>query len=165
MDDSINPNLWTDNDASLILLGAKKGRWDFPTLRAEILKVWHKNRVDAILVEKKASGQSVAQELRLAGLPVFEYNPDRDKVARAHACTHLLHNGKIFMPEDKIWAEEVIEECRKFPNGTYDDHVDALTQAVWWFRDSGLITTQTVGWKDQEEYDRILVRPKRKYYS
>ena len=165
MDENSNPNMFTDLDANLILLGAKKGRWDFPTLRKEILDVYTKNRVDAILIEKKASGQSIAQELRLAGLPVFEYQPDRDKVARAHACTHMLHNGKVYMPEGKVWAEEVVEECRKFPNATYDDHVDALTQAIWWFRDSGMINTANVGWKQEEEYDRIYTRPKRRYYT
>tara|TARA_R110000803_G_scaffold210147_1_gene281216 strand:+ start:1027 stop:2643 length:1617 start_codon:yes stop_codon:yes gene_type:complete len=165
MDDSINPNHLTDLDSSLILLGAKKGRWDFPDLRAEILKQWADHRVDAILIEKKASGQSIAQELRLAGLPVFEYNPDRDKVSRAHACTHMLHNGKIFMPKDKVWAQEVIEECRKFPNAAFDDHVDALTQALWWFRDSGMINTEKVGWKQEEERDRMYVKPKRRYYT
>lgn len=157
-------HLLTDEDANLILLGAKKGRWDFPTLRDEILKQWNEHRVDAILVEKRASGESIAQELRLAGLPVFEYSPDRDKIARAHACTHMLHNGKIYIPSGKVWAEEVVEECRKFPNATYDDHVDALTQAIWWFRESGMISTGQPGWKPVEKTDRIYARPKRRYY-
>jgi predicted phage terminase large subunit-like protein len=164
MDDSVNPSMYEDTDASLILLGAKKGRWDFPTLRDEIIRQFNEERVDAILIEKKASGQSIAQELRMAGLPVFEYSPDRDKVSRAHACTHMLHNGKIFIPAGKLWAEEVTEECRKFPNATYDDHVDALTQAIWWFRESGMVATNQVGWKQEEEYDRIYTKPKKRSY-
>jgi phage terminase large subunit-like protein len=39
------------------------------------------------MVEKKASGQSLIQDMRRAGLPVLEYQPDRDKVARVYAAS------------------------------------------------------------------------------
>ena len=45
------------------------------------------------MVEKKASGQSLIQDMRRAGLPVMEYNPDRDKVSRVYAASPIMEAG------------------------------------------------------------------------
>ena len=46
---------------------------------------------DRVLVEAKASGQSLIQDLRLARIPVVAYNPGAsDKIARAHQAAQLL---------------------------------------------------------------------------
>ena len=73
----------------LILLGNIKGRFEYPELRRLAQKLYNDHRPDVCMVEKKASGQSLIQDMRRAGLPVMEYNPDRDKVARVYAASPL----------------------------------------------------------------------------
>ena len=72
------------------------------------------------------------QDLRMAGIPVLEYMPDRDKQARAHASSALLEDGRIWYPTGKKWAKDLIDICSAFPTGNNDDIVDTCTQA--WLR-------------------------------
>jgi len=127
-----------DDKAALILLSAWRGRVDYPTLRAEALRAYKEDQPDCVLIEKKASGQSLIQDLRRSGVPVAEYQPDRDKVARAYAVQAMLESGQIYYP-DRRWAEDVLSECEQFPNGVTADYVDTCTQAWLRVRNAGLL--------------------------
>lgn len=85
------------------------------------------------IVEKKANGQSVIDTLNgeLGGF--IAYDPKMDsKIARANAITYLFESGNIYLPSPKIdkTIEEMVDEMLKFPNGTHDDEVDAMTQYI-----------------------------------
>ena len=149
--------------ANMVLLGMEKGRWDFPTLRQKAVDKYMKHRPDSIVIEKKASGQSLIQDLRLAGLPIQEYQPDRDKVSRAYAISSLFHNSRIYAPLDKAWAKETIEECRQFPSGPHDDIVDSVTQAVLYVRNGGYLEHSDNSWLDLDE-SAVYNRKRRRYY-
>lgn len=127
-------------DHNFIALHSEKGRWAFPELRQKVLDLYRKHTPDIILIEKKASGQSLIQDLERSLLPIYAYEPDRDKAARAHACTPLFKQGRIWTPDPELlenkWAAELIDECARFsPSGAaHDDLVDATTQAILWVR-------------------------------
>jgi phage terminase large subunit-like protein len=90
-------------------------------------------RPDAVLIEDKASGQSLIQELKGDGsLPVVAIRVDRDKITRAHAASRFVEAGNVYLPENEPWVYDFVEECAGFPNGAHDDQVDALTQLVNW---------------------------------
>ena len=124
-----------NNVACLILLAGERHRIEYPELRRRAQELYEKYKPDGVLIEKKASGQSLIPDLRAAGVPVIEYNPDKDKVARAHACTPLFHAKRIYYPKNKRWVESIIDECASFPYAANDDYVDTVTQAVIWMRD------------------------------
>jgi predicted phage terminase large subunit-like protein len=107
-------------------------RVSYPELRKLAQEAYYDWEPDAVLIEKKASGQSLLQDLRMAGVPVLEYMPDRDKEARAHASSALLEDGRIYYPSDKKWAKNLIDICAAFPATDNDDIVDTCTQA--WLR-------------------------------
>ena len=99
-------------------------------------------KVDRLLIEAKASGHSVAQEIRRLipnrAFGVELVNPGaQDKVARAWAVQHLFAEGMIYAP-DKAWADMVINQCASFPKGKNDDLVDSSTQALRHLRDTGM---------------------------
>ena len=127
---------------SLILLNAWKGRVEYPDFRARVLELIREHQPDTILIEDKASGQSLIQELRRAGIAVVAYQPDRDKVARAYAASNMLESGCVWVPE-RPWADMVIDECAAFPTGANDDLVDTVTQALLRFRQSGMLRLQS----------------------
>jgi len=90
-------------------------RVTYPELRKLAQDSYEEYQPDAVLIEKKASGQSLLQDLRIAGVPVLEYLPDRDKQARAHASSALLEDGRIFYPSSRKWAKDLIDICSAFP--------------------------------------------------
>lgn len=99
-------------------------------------------QADRLLIENKASGKDVANEMRrLYGedqwlVQLVETN--RDKVTRAHAVEPTFAAGLVYATDDD-WAEKFIAECEVFPKGKHDDRVDALTQGLKFLRENGLI--------------------------
>jgi len=119
--------------------------------------------VDRLLIESKASGLSVSQEIRrligfngLFGIELV--NPgkgmvDRDKVARAHSIIHLFADGMVYTPKGITWADQVINQCAVFPKGTHDDLVDSVTMAMRYLRDFGYaLTREEARYEIEEQY-------------
>ena len=130
-----------DARPALILLDARRGRWEFTELKETALKEYNYWEPEMVLVEAKASGMPLSDELRRAGIPVTNYTPTRgnDKHTRVNSIAPMFESGMVFYPEGRTFAEEVIEECAAFPYGENDDYVDTVTQALMRFRQSGLI--------------------------
>ena len=116
---------------NVMILEMWRDRIEYPALRREAKEAYMEWQPDSILVEKKASGQSLIQDLRMANIPVIDYTPGRDKVARAHSSSPLLEAGMVWYPNRK-WAKTVIDKCAAFPAGDGADIVDTCTQA--WLR-------------------------------
>ena len=142
----------------IILLDAQRGRWNFPELKMTALEEYNYWEPDMVIVEAKATGTPLTDELRRGGIPVLNYTPSkgRDKVSRMHMVAPLFEAGMVWAPE-KSFSEEVIEECAAFPHGDHDDYVDSMTMAFIRFRQGGFISL------DGEEEDEWYPR-KREYY-
>lgn len=149
-----------NNSPQLILLDAFKDRMAFPELKQIALKHYKEWDPDAFIVEKKAAGAPLIQELRAIGIPVQEFSPSRgnDKLVRLNAVADLFSSGKVWAPDTR-WAREVIEEMAAFPVGEHDDYVDTTTQALLRFRQGGFISLDT-----DEPEDRNFVARKAAYY-
>ncbi len=131
-------------------------RVTYPELRRIAQEAYYDFEPDAVMIEKKASGQSLLQDLRIAGIPVIEYMPDRDKEARAHASSALLEDGRIYFPSDKKWAKNLIDICAAFPAGDNDDIVDTCTQA-WLRLRKGWFVSHSEDFEDDDEAPRQRV--------
>lgn len=99
--------------------------------------------VDHMLIENKAAGHSVAQELRR----VYGYDDfgvqlvdpkNADKLARLYSVQHLFAEGLIYAP-NKLWADQVIGQVAQFPKGKHDDLVDTVSMGMKFLRDQGLL--------------------------
>ena len=154
-----------NGDQHLILLDAKRGRWNFPELKQiaqEENEYWEP---DMMLIEAKATGMPLADEMRLLNLPVVTFAPGRkrgggglDKTTRMHMASPIFESGKVWYPAAQKFAEEVIEEVASFPNGEHDDFCDSMTMALMRFRQGGFISLQG------EELEDMLPGRKREYY-
>jgi predicted phage terminase large subunit-like protein len=146
---------------NVILLDAFKDRMTFPELKEIALKHYKEWTPDAFIVEKKAAGAPLIQELRLIGIPVQEFSPSRgnDKMVRLNAVADLFSSGKVWAPDTR-WAREVIEEIASFPVGEHDDFVDTTTQALLRYRQGGFISLET------DEKDELTYKYRRRaaYY-
>jgi predicted phage terminase large subunit-like protein len=132
----------------------------FPDLKSTALKHYKAWKPDAFIVEKKAAGAPLIQELRLLGIPVSEFTPSRgnDKMVRLNAVADLFSSGKVWAPDTR-WAREVIEEVATFPVGEHDDYVDTTTQALLRYRQGGFVSLDT-----DEPEDRNFHRRRAAYY-
>jgi hypothetical protein len=128
----------------VMLMNAWKERLEIHDLVRRVAKTAKDCFVDKLLIEDKAAGHSVAQELRrLFGHENFSVqlvNPGAiDKLARLHSVAHLFAEGMIYAP-DRQWADMVITEVAAFPKAKNDDLTDTCSMAVRHLRDLGLLT-------------------------
>jgi len=134
------------NRHNIILLGGWADRVDYPDLRKKAIEITKENDIDCHLIEKKASGQSLIQDLRrtkVAGerIRVRTYQPDRDKISRAYAVQEMFHSGQVYRP-NKPWAEAISKQVAKFPSGAppSSDYTDTVTQALLYLRNGLWVT-------------------------
>lgn len=105
-----------------------------------------KLKVDLLLIENKASGISVAQEIRRLywrerfGVELFDPK-SQDKVARLYSVQHLFAEGIIYGP-DRPWMEQIITQVGMFPRGKHDEFVDLTSMGLRKLRDMGLLVRQ-----------------------
>ena len=143
---------------NLILLDSKKGRWDFPELKQVALDLYKFWEPDTVIIEAKASGTPLTQELRSQGIPVVNFTPSRgnDKITRVHSVSPLFEAGMVWVP-DETWADELVEEVAAFPNGEFDDLVDSMTQALMRYRQGNFVQLPSDDWEEEANSAKVRV--------
>lgn len=138
---------WGLSDKGFYLLHRWKNKVDFPELTKAAVDLYEAYKPILVLIEDKASGQSLIQALKKTKtpssrlLPVKPIKVDIDKESRAHAITPSFEAGLVFFPKDQEWLKDYTETLTLFPSGAHDDDVDSTTQAISYM--SFLRPTQT----------------------
>lgn len=105
-----------------------------------------KMKVDLLMIENKASGISVSQEIRRLywrerfGIELFDPK-SQDKVARLYSVQHLFAEGIIYGP-DRPWMESIIAQVAGFPRAKHDEFADLTSMGLRKLRDMGLLVRQ-----------------------
>jgi predicted phage terminase large subunit-like protein len=129
---------WGIRGPQLYLIDLLRARLEYPDLKRAVRAQSVRWRPDVILIEDKASGTQLIQELMAEGLQaVARYRPQADKVMRMHAQTAIIENGFVHLPLAADWLAEYLNELALFPNGRHDDQVDSTAQFLDWFKMSG----------------------------
>lgn len=144
-----------------LLLSLWKGRAIYPDLRDRVVRlsknymdVWDDdtglqftNKPDIILIEEKGSGQSIIQDLHMAGVSnIYGRIPNGDKISRAHLVSPLVEMGIIYLAYNekskslKQSAQAFLNELILFPKAKHDDIVDTFTQFLAYAKETGLLT-------------------------
>jgi predicted phage terminase large subunit-like protein len=150
---------WGVSESGYSLLHLCRVKGEFPALKRKVIELAQEWNPTEILVEDRASGQSLIQELRSSTLPIKPVKSDRDKQSRAQAITAIIEAGKVFLPENAPWLPDFLDEMASFPNGLHDDIVDSTSQALNYLRQRNVeFTDATVrlilGISDSEELDK-----------
>lgn len=141
-------------EPNAILLNQVRGRWSFPELRREAKHQYELFQPDRVIIENKASGQSLIQDLKLNKLPILPFQPDRDKIARAHAVSGIVERQRVWLPLKKKFAAELLQEALEFPRGAHDDAVDAMVMALLYLRRRYQLTQESVDKQDTPSRQR-----------
>ena len=155
--------VWKDDNGvdNVILLNCVRGKWEFPELKRMAHEQYKDWEPDSVIVEAKASGQPLIDEMRRSGIFVQDFSPGKgqDKIARMNAISDMFASKQVWFPET-WWATEVVDELLAFPAGEHDDCVDAATLGLARIRQGGLVQLNT----DRNEEDRISLPRKAAYY-
>jgi len=123
--------IWGVAKNGFYLIHRWKEKVEFPELKRIVVMLARQFPPDQILIEDKASGQSLMQELdRETTLPIKAIKVDIDKVARANAATPMIEAGKIYLLEGAPWLQDFLNNLSSFPNAPHDDDVDSVTQFI-----------------------------------
>lgn len=127
----------------IMLIYAWTERLELHDLVKKVVDTCNRFGVNTLVIESKASGISVAQEIRRLfrseNFGLRMYDPaGMDKIARVYSIQHLFSEGLIYAP-DKAWAEKVIRQTMSFPKGKHDDLVDTVSMALRYLREIGVL--------------------------
>ena len=142
----------------LLMTKAWAGQVGFPDLRRKAQEIDKLDKLDCQLIEKKASGISLVQDLKQAGIKIRTYTPDRDKVARAYSVSPMLESGQVYVP-NRVWARKVVDLVSQFPNGAPPsaDFTDTITQALLYLRNNWWVShpDDEINKDINDKYDQI----------
>jgi predicted phage terminase large subunit-like protein len=124
---------WGVKGPNFYLLNVLRKKLAYPDLKRAVREQKGMFAPTVILVEDKASGTQLIQELLEEGLSqITRYKPDGDKIMRLHAQTATMENGFVHVPQTAHWLADYLGELMMFPNGRHDDQVDSTAQALAW---------------------------------
>jgi predicted phage terminase large subunit-like protein len=126
---------WGIIGKKLYLLSVLRRRLEYPDLKRAVRDQQRLFQADVVLIEDKASGTQLIQELTLEGCyAVTKDNPECEKTMRMHAQTALIENGFVYIPETAPWLAGYLHELTVFPKGKHDDQVDSTAQFLDWLK-------------------------------
>jgi predicted phage terminase large subunit-like protein len=154
---------WGVKEKHLYLLHVFRKRLGYPELKRALREQAEAFNPEVILIEDKASGTQLIQDLINEGMHAIKrYDPlMKDKTMRLSTVTSTIENGFVHLPEKAPWLGEYLHELTSFPKGKYDDQADSTSQALDWFKQQcispvyGLLDYQ----KQQKEKMQLSQRP------
>lgn len=149
---------YNEDRPRVMLMHAWTERLEFHDLVERVRETIERYGVEHLLVENKAAGHSVAQELRrVYGSDDFSMQlldpKNQDKMARLYSVQHLFAEGLIYAPE-RQWTEMTINQVAQFPKGKHDDIVDTVSMALRHMRQCGLLV-RSDEWKSELDDARM----------
>jgi predicted phage terminase large subunit-like protein len=98
--------------------------------RIRLLQAKHP-KVMGVYIEDAANGPAILDHMRHEISGLIPIKPDKaSKEARVWAVEPLVEAECVYVPKDKDWHHDFIEQCAKFPNDKHDDMVDAMSMAL-----------------------------------
>lgn len=111
-----------------------RGKYDFSRSTAAVVDLKKKYPMtSAILIEDKANGPAIMQELNKLISGIIPISPgQQSKYARAMPMSRQQQAGNIVLPHPALapWVMDFIDEYAGFPNAAHDDRIDSGSQGV-----------------------------------
>jgi predicted phage terminase large subunit-like protein len=129
---------WGVYDGFYYLPNVFRKRLNYPDLKRAVQEqarqqYAYMRSVDKILIEDKASGTQLIQDLYAEGvfnIEPYQPPPGTDKLLRLYAQSAEFENGRVLLPRSAPWLDEYKRELTAFPGSKFDDQVDSTSQAL-----------------------------------
>jgi predicted phage terminase large subunit-like protein len=147
---------WGVKEKHVYLLHVFRKRLGYPELKRAVREQAEAYRPETILIEDKASGTQLIQELVSEGMyAVKKYEPNMEKIMRMNSVTSTIENGFVHLPNKAAWLGEYLHELATFPKGKYDDQADSTSQALDWFKNDAMNGTLGLIEYSKQEAERM----------
>ena len=143
---------WGVKGKGYYLLHVFRARLEYPELKRQVRMQAAEWEANNILIEDKASGTQLCQELIREGMQhITKCESKGEKAMRMNSVTSTIENGFVYLPERAAWLAGYLHELATFPKGKHDDQADSTSQALKWLR------------KGAEPYGGVFEYYKREY--
>lgn len=126
-----------DGGYTYYLIEQVRGKWESPELLQHLKAFYikHKtiNKCSQVIIEDKASGTGLIQNIQRMKIPVKGYNPKGDKYQRLSEVLPKIASGYVYLPENASWLNDFLVECEDFSadlTQPHDDQIDAMVYAL-----------------------------------
>jgi predicted phage terminase large subunit-like protein len=130
-------SVWGEDKNNLFLLEVYREWLEYPELKKRTISwinTWNPN---CVLIEDKASGQSLLQEIKKeTRVSIIGIRPTKDKITRLASVSAMFEAGKIFLPIEANWLADYENELLSFPFCEHDDQVDSTSQFLEWYKNN-----------------------------
>ena len=93
-------------------------RLNYPDLKRAVLEQASHHEADIVLIEDKASGRQLIQDLHfegLFGIRPYEAPSGSDKILRLYAQTAKFESGRVLLPRSAPGADAYMHQLTTFP--------------------------------------------------
>jgi predicted phage terminase large subunit-like protein len=119
---------------SVWVLDVVRERMEYPDLKRKVVSLhrrWSQTGSNyTLLIENKASGLGLIQELKHDDIHALAIDPEGDKIFRMNAQTARIEAGCVSLPRKAHWLDEFRRELSAFPSSPHNDQVDAFSQGL-----------------------------------
>jgi len=133
--------LWGRANKRAYLCDQMWGKWESPDLYENAKTFWEKHGSTEgqprprMIIEEKAAGTPLLQQLRRAGVPAEGIERNIDKVQRVQSVLQFIEAGLVYLPKDGStpWIAGTLTEFAQFSadgTATHDDRVDTMVDGV-----------------------------------
>ena len=110
---------------------------EYPDLKRKAIQLIKKWQPKAILIEDKASGQSLIQDLKKElNNNIIAIKVVKDKITRFASITPVFEANRVFLKDNSEWLFDLEQEILSFPNSEHDDQVDSISQFLNWIENN-----------------------------
>ncbi len=123
---------WAYGEDVHTLVDVWRGQVDYRRLRDAVRQMIRRHLPSVVLIEGNNLGGALATDIRSqSGMVVESIMPRQSKVERLRKHIALFRAGGIVL-QSGAWNEAYIAEMIAFPDGEFDDQVDATSQFLDW---------------------------------
>lgn len=136
---------YVEDTADICLVDVYRDKIPIPHILPAVRKMYEEWGCLHAIIENASSGIGVLQEVWLTqrggNMSVIPFSPHTgDKVSRATEATIMAEAGKIYIPQQKVMADDdtltdCFNELLQFDGAdgsAHDDFVDNVSMAAWW---------------------------------
>lgn len=124
--------VWGEYENKYYLIDLIRDWLEYPDLKRETTNLINKWKPLAVLIEDKASGQSLIQDLKKNKINIIPIKVIKDKITRFASITPIFESGRVLFKEQSAWLFDLEYELLSFPTGNHDDQVDSVSQFLGW---------------------------------
>jgi predicted phage terminase large subunit-like protein len=131
---------WLIHENCYYLVNVLRARLEYPNLKESVIGNYKQYNCVAVLIEDKASGQALLQDIKRMPINAIPILPKGNKTNRFLRVIGVFAAEKVMLPRNAPWLAVLIDELLSFPNSVHDDQVDSIGQFLNWFEGNGITT-------------------------